>query len=557
MLKTVQKELTPSQIDRLEEFGRRVNSLGANFAVCDSEGNIIQLWECGRFESCRKELKENTIYAIEKQKHCDDKVDGASVCSIDKMVAGVLEKDLVFLIDLPQESAEEIPPDESRFRSSGGLIGMVHKALGELLDVFVGKFCFESRSSSQMELVSTELAQVYEQLVLLHKINTNMSVTHIDNKFLQMACDSLTDIVNVEGIALLLEKTETGSMRLNLAAGSGLIDFDNHMAAILHNRLIEARDDGKEALLDSEVDTPFKYDWPDSIKSIIAVPLTTKKIYEAGNMEASHKSGRVIGMLVAVNRIDKPDFDSTDVKLFDSVAGSCAVFIENGRLFRDLQELFLGSLRALTNGIDAKDKYTRGHSERVAFISKWIADKLVEEGKLEKEEIPKIYLAGLLHDIGKTGVDETVLCKEGALSKYEWDCIKAHPSIGAGILNEIKQMREIIPGVLYHHERIDGRGYPNGLRDEQIPLIAKIIGMADSFDAMTSKRSYRDAMTVEQTLKEIRKGLGTQFDEKVGNAFLNSDVERLWEIMQEGMSSVYENGALSDFGTLAVGALVR
>jgi HD-GYP domain-containing protein (c-di-GMP phosphodiesterase class II) len=263
--------------------------------------------------------------------------------------------------------------------------------------------------------------------------------------------------------------------------------------------------------------------------------------------------------MVAINRIGKQDFDSTDAQLFNSVANGCAVFIENGRLFNDLKTLFMGSLKALTRSIDAKDQYTRGHSERVAFISRWIAERLAEEEPLDEEQIHRVYLAGLLHDIGKIGIDEAVLRKKGKLTEQEYECIRKHPSIGAGILREIKQMHDIVPGVLYHHERIDGKGYPGGFVGEQIPLIGKIVGLADGFDAMTSKRTYRDARSVEQALEEIKKGLGTQFDEKIARVFLDSDIYRLWDIIiQNGPDfiGIYGSGNFSEYGIAAVGTLI-
>ena len=127
---------------------------------------------------------------------------------------------------------------------------------------------------------------------------------------------------------------------------------------------------------------------------------------------------------------------------------------------------------------------------------------------------------GLLHDIGKIGINEAVLRKNGKLTEEELNQIKSHPSIGANILADIKQMNDIVPGVLCHHERVDGKGYPNGLKGDQIPLIGKIVMLADSFDAMTSKRVYRDAMSIQTAFDEIEKGLGTQFDEKIGRLFL-------------------------------------
>jgi HD-GYP domain-containing protein (c-di-GMP phosphodiesterase class II) len=429
--------------------------------------------------------------------------------------------------------------------------------LAGMLELFAEKFRAETKAEKQIEMVGSELAQTYEELVLLHKLSTNMKVTESDANFLQMACDSLTEIVSVEGIAILLEKKIEDEQQLVVAAGSGLIDIDENTASILHSGLIEEIDEGKEALLDSEVDSAFKYDWPDNIKNIIAVPLYGKDKAESTFIGRTRDGTCIMGMMVAINRVGKQDFDSTDIKLFNSVASGCAVFIENGRLFKDLKELFIGSLKALTNSIDAKDAYTHGHSERVAYISRWIAERLSEQEQFDEEQIHKVYLAGLLHDIGKIGIEESVLCKKGKLTEQEFSRIRQHPSIGAGILHEIKQMRDIVPGILCHHETVDGKGYPNGLVGEQIPLMGKIVGLADSFDAMTSKRTYRDAMSVEQALEEIEKGLGTQFDEKIGRIFLDGDICHLWDIIQNGFSEIYGSSGHVEYGAAAVGTLIR
>ena len=212
---------------------------------------------------------------------------------------------------------------------------------------------------------------------------------------------------------------------------------------------------------------------------------------------------------------------------------------------------------ALASAVDAKDQHTYGHSERVAFVSRWIAERFEGQDSLEEEQIHKIYLAGLLHDIGKIGIDEAVLRKKGKLSEQEYNFIRMHPSIGAAILGEIKQMFDIVPGVLCHHERVDGKGYPNGLTGEKIPLTGKIVALADSFDTMTSKQTYRDAMTVEQALDEIKMWAGRQFDEKVVEVFLNSDICQLWDIIQNGFSEIYGTTNSTEYGTSAVGALVR
>ncbi|MHC4517994.1 MAG: HD domain-containing phosphohydrolase, partial [Planctomycetota bacterium] len=427
----------------------------------------------------------------------------------------------------------------------------------EMLLLQAQNFQTAVRTDEQMELVGTELSQVYEELVLLHKISMNMSVTESDTNFLQLACDSLTEIVQVEGIAVLLERAVEGDKRFVVTAGSGLIDLDSHMAAMVHSCLVEELNRGQEAMLDSDVDTPWRFDWPPSVKNIIAVPLCVKEPGGTGPAGGSKHGVSILGFMVAVNHLDKPDFDSTDIKLFTSVASGCAVFIENGCLFNDLKELFVGSLKALTSSIDAKDQYTRGHSERVAIISRWLAERIAEEEPFDEEQIHRIYLTGLLHDIGKIGIDERVLCKNGKLTSEERACIQRHPSIGAGILRGIKQMRDIVPGVLCHHERMDGKGYPKGLAGDDIPLAGRIVGLADSFDAMTSKRVYRNAMSVEHALDQIRNGLGTQFDEKVGRIFLDSDISSLWDLIQGAGASMSGPAQLAHYGTAAVGTLLR
>lgn len=412
-----------------------------------------------------------------------------------------------------------------------------------ILDEFIVRYSDLDTVPKQFEKFSNELSRAYEEIMLLYHLSTNMKVTQSSASYLQMACDQLTQLVQVEGIAIFLERKIDDQKQLALTAGSGVVAIDTLQADILQMYLQEEIRSGKEALLDSALDSPFKYQWPDSVRNIIAVPL--------GN------SDRMLGYLVATNILDKPDFDTTDIKLFSSVANECMVFIENNLLFDELKELFIGCLKALTNSIDAKDQYTRGHSERVAFISRWVAERLAKVRPLSEKQIHHVYLAGLLHDIGKIGIGESVLRKNGRLSDEEYAVIQSHPRIGASILSGIRQMEEIVPGVLGHHERVDGKGYPNGLKGDDIPLVAKIISLADAFDAMTSRRVYRDAMKLEKAIAIIEDGIGTQFDEEVARIFLDSDIQKLWEIIQDGFIESWDYSNFDEYGVEAVGALIR
>lgn len=175
---------------------------------------------------------------------------------------------------------------------------------------------------------------------------------------------------------------------------------------------------------------------------------------------------------------------------------------------RQFQRLSIQVMQSLAGAIDAKDKYTKGHSQRVAMYAREIAKRYGYDD--EKQE--DIYFAGMLHDIGKIGIPNEIINKTGKLTDEEYEIIKTHPVIGAEILSNISEIPNIAVGARWHHERYDGKGYPDGLKGKDIPELARIIGVADAYDAMTSKRSYRDVLSQEIVRAEIEKGIGTQFD---------------------------------------------
>ncbi len=175
---------------------------------------------------------------------------------------------------------------------------------------------------------------------------------------------------------------------------------------------------------------------------------------------------------------------------------------------KNLKRLFGQTATALVNAIDAKDEYTHGHSSRVAEYSKKIAEM---SGK-SPSECEEIYYIALLHDVGKIGIADNIINKKGKLTDDEYKVIKQHPVLGAQILKGINEYPNLILGANYHHERYDGKGYPEGLKGDDIPEVARIISVADAYDAMTSTRSYRDTIPQQTVREEIVKGSGTQFD---------------------------------------------
>jgi HD-GYP domain-containing protein (c-di-GMP phosphodiesterase class II) len=200
---------------------------------------------------------------------------------------------------------------------------------------------------------------------------------------------------------------------------------------------------------------------------------------------------------------------------FNSMAGDIEEFVEQLKQAAEQnRDLFLGSIRMLAAAIDEKDPYTRGHSGRVAKFSVIIGQHL----ELPAEDLDKIRISALLHDVGKIGVDDRVLKKPGALTPEEFNLMKQHPLKGANIMRPVAQLKEMLPGIELHHEHVDGGGYPHGLSGDAIPIMARIIAVADTLDAMTTNRPYQSAMDLEFAMNKILALAGTKFDRAVVDA---------------------------------------
>ncbi len=238
-------------------------------------------------------------------------------------------------------------------------------------------------------------------------------------------------------------------------------------------------------------------------RNMLCVPLESK--------------GKVMGVLQAINKT-RGNWDTKEKRLLDTLAHQVAIAVENSLLYQKLKNQFYETVFAMANAVDAKDRYTGGHTKRVAYFSEMIAKYM----GLSRDQVEEVRLTAILHDIGKIGIDDKVLKKEAPLDKSEWEHMKLHPELGYKILAGIPSMKKISEGMRFHHERPDGHGYPQGLKGEEIPLIARIISVADTFDAMTSNRPYRKGMEYEVAFAEIVQQRGKQFDEKVVDAFVKA-----------------------------------
>ncbi len=208
----------------------------------------------------------------------------------------------------------------------------------------------------------------------------------------------------------------------------------------------------------------------------------------------------LVGLILAGAKISDQDYSKSDLEMFTLLCHSAANGLENARLYSELQRTYLSTIKVLVSTIEAKDPYTRGHTERVASY----ANLLALEMKLDKKEQETVRFGAALHDIGKLGVYENILNKSSELTENEWKVIKSHPEIGANIIKDMKFLESACDLVRHHHERLDGTGYPDGLSGEEISVGARIVAIADSFDAMTSNRPYRKALSFSEAMEQLK-----------------------------------------------------
>ncbi len=360
--------------------------------------------------------------------------------------------------------------------------------------------------SQAMESVGQQLAESYEELNLLYTTIQSMSGVERPSRFVAMVCEELLATLPYAWIGAHLADDKA---RLKKLAGDFIVAGEPGQASdtlrALGRRILAKAQPGKPMVLEPAVN-PEHAGFAKLGQTVLVHPVS--------------RDDTVIGVLIAgEKRGPDPAVSSVDMKLLGATATNMGIFLENAALYEDLNTMFLGTLEALTASIDAKDTYTSGHSLRVAHLTQ----KLARAMGLDEHTLGRMHIAGLVHDIGKIGVPEAVLTKPGKLTEEEFDWIRKHPEIGHRILKDIPQLHDILPGVLYHHERFDGRGYPHGIAGDDIPLVARLIALADAFDAMSSTRTYRPTLSRPEVIQEIIDCAGTQFDPELAPIFVKLD----------------------------------
>jgi hypothetical protein len=353
--------------------------------------------------------------------------------------------------------------------------------------------------------LTLNLSATYEEISLIYRLTQNLKLGSQPDELAALAIEWLADVLPAESLAVQLlpsparADADEAQPRL-LTYGDCPIDSEDLTAILEAFELAPS----KRPLIVNDVDTlAAPWIWPE-VRQFVAVSLC--------------EGPNCFGWLLAINHSTGGEFGTVEASLLSSVGAILGIHGGNAELYQQQHELFKGVVRALTSAIDAKDPYTCGHSDRVARISV----RLAEELECSRAEIDTIYLSGLLHDVGKIGIDDQVLRKPGKLTDAEYEHIKTHTTIGHRILSDIKQLDEVLPVVLHHHEQWNGKGYPSGLAGEEIPLLARIVAVADSFDAMGSDRPYRAGMPDEKLDAIFREGAGEQWDARIVEAFFNA-----------------------------------
>lgn len=377
---------------------------------------------------------------------------------------------------------------------------------------FYDYFVAARRDHAMISQFTWKLSQAYEELSLFFRLAGSLNTDAEPVEMIQTLCDELQQILPFRWVAA------------SFVAGAARVPG-------LDGRTISAGElPCMPGMLAQAVTRASRIETTDDWVRVHNPPKSALASLAGGQVIAeaiSYGTAPIGAVLAGGKRGEDPEVTSEELQLLNAAAGFIGVFHENVARFAEQRALFLATVRSLAASIDAKDRYTRGHSERVSILGAALARAL----GMDRETVEQYRIAGLLHDVGKIGTPEAILSKSGRLTDDEFREIMKHPETGHAILKDIPGIAFALPGVLHHHEKFDGRGYPARLAGERIPLIARVLALADTFDAMRSNRAYRSARPHDAVISEIRRCAGTQFDPKLAAVFVQLDFSEFEQML--------------------------
>ncbi len=384
--------------------------------------------------------------------------------------------------------------------------------IGRLLMTAVSASGREKFLREEIDHLAKSLAATYEEIGLLCRLTQNLKLSQSDEDLGRSVLQWLQEVLPAESLAIQVLPApsvdrSSASRRRSIFLTSGNCPLNSSDFSRLAAHWDPAKTHRPIVINLTSANGTLRRA---SVRQMVLIPLA----------EGEH----FFGWLAAINHIHDGEFGSVEVNLLNAVATILSIHRGNIELCRQQSELLEGVVRAFTSAIDAKDPSTCGHSDRVAQITVRLAEEMGCDAKTRKT----LYLAGLLHDVGKIGIDDSVLRKQGRLSSEEYEHVKEHVAIGHHILQDLSKLESVLPVVLHHHEAWDGSGYPERLSFEAIPLAARIVSVADAFDAMSSDRPYRMALPDERVDSILRAGAGQQWDPAVIEAYFRcrDDIRR-------------------------------
>jgi putative nucleotidyltransferase with HDIG domain len=355
---------------------------------------------------------------------------------------------------------------------------------------------------STLEMINEGLRQSFEELTALYRLSETIASAHTLSRVLSLLMDLSKEILDWEAGVLLLYDERSQLLTMQLKRNLTPEMESRVQAQMREGLLLWALKEGRTIVLPDTGAGSWTRSLPgDGVaKSFITVPLIAHQ--------------KPIGLLNLVSFTGEGAFTQRDLSLLSILANQAAISIENAKLYEKIRRDYGDVVEGLAQAIDARDHYTQMHASRVSTYAVLIAEAL----RLPAADVEDIRFGALLHDVGKIGISDTILNKPGRLTEEEFQVMKAHPVLGAAIVRKIDSLSHLVPLVLYHHERFDGKGYPEGLQGREIPLGARILNVADSYETMTSDRVYRAGMSFEAGLEEVRRNIGGQFDPDVAEA---------------------------------------
>jgi HD-GYP domain-containing protein (c-di-GMP phosphodiesterase class II) len=377
----------------------------------------------------------------------------------------------------------------------------------QLLSLLASRMATEVDKACRLEAAHQHAERMRSMIDIFEQIGSTLD----RDKLLRMMIEYARQVINAEACSLFLVDEVTRENVLHLATNAES-ELSPEQVRVPPGRGIIGHvvDEGVPVLVPDVSKDERHYRQVDQssgfvTRAILAVPLRTRTV-QLGE-ERGSISTRLIGGFEAVNK-QQGTFDDQDASVLTTLANQAATVLQIADLYGDANNLFLDLIKALAAAIDAKDPYTEGHSQRVSDFSVEIARQV----GLPPETVHRVRIGSLLHDVGKIGIPDVILLKPGRLTEDEYGVMKQHPSIGANIMGQVRKLHDELPALSEHHERMDGSGYPLGLKGEHISLMGRIVAVADVFDAMTSDRPYRDGMPVEEVINYMLKQVGSQFD---------------------------------------------